>query len=557
MGDQSRPVPVPPGPGPQPPPQMPHGMADQRQPGIVQQNQIPANVMGNLPPVTREEMQRVRMSNPQYAQMPEPQLRACLTAYRHNEARKRLGLSQAPQNNQQFTFMPGQTSAQPPQLGQARPQQHQTGTAPPTAAAQPPQLRPGMTGTRTQPTPTPRGTAQAVPPAQVTVTNQLPGKGIKRVNENEVTEIRNPNLATNSAMQQQGGTGVSAPPFRILSKEEVSRLSPEQQKAYRERQNQQQQQMFFNHIGRLTDEVRRTTPGLHPLVMDAPSQARIAEVLTAPGTRQMLARFNVFLYQYFLMTKNSDDVKQLLSYKINLFPQYTPASIKTGTWEPADQFSITPDYAAKAVKDLLARFSHVMSRVGLQQPATGATTPADASGSHPLSADNLKKHQDMQAAQRAKRPAQEVPPAPTASRPPFTFTDTSPRGQGTPRYAPAGLKQGLQQEDLKLPSKRQKKAHQDNAPSTPVVGQATAAMSPQAPKMEKPDELPFKCTVAGCDYQDKGFSTKNDLDDHSNIAHKPAEEHIADPLAFFLESMRDGLGLDENGELKAKPRWRC
>jgi hypothetical protein len=166
----------------------------------------------------------------------------------------------------------------------------------------------------------------------------------------------------------------------------------------------------------------------------------------------------------------------------------------------------------------------------------------------------LKKHQDMQAAQRAKRPAHEVPPAPTASQPPFTFNDASPRGQGTPRYAPVGLKQGLKVEDLKMPSKRQKKTHQDNTASTPVGGQGTPAMSPQPVKMKKPDELLFKCPVGGCAFQDRGFATKSDLDNHAKTAHKPVEEHIADPLAFFLESVQDGLGLDKNCEPKAKPK---
>jgi Mediator complex subunit 15 len=343
------------------------------------------------------------------------------------------------------------------------------------------------------------------------------------------------------------------PLFRTLSKEELSRLPPEQQKAYRDKQNQHQHQMFFAHTSRLSEEVRRTSPNLYPIIMDATSRARIVKILTAPVTKQMLTRFNVFLYHYYLMTRDSDAVKQLLSYKMHLLPQYSPVSVKAGTWEAAEQFSVSVDYVEAAVKDLQARFNHVMSRVGPQQPAANVlnvSSPSDATGSHPLSADNLKKHQDMQAAQRAKRPAQEAPPAPTASRPPFTFTEGSPRGHGTPRYAPA--KQGLQQEDLKLPSKRQKKTHQDNSASTPVGGPVTPTTSPEAAKVKLAHERPFKCTVAGCEFQEQGFAAKNELDKHLATVHKPVEEHIADPLAFFLESLREGLGLDESGQLKTK-----
>ncbi|KAF7509303.1 hypothetical protein GJ744_008197 [Endocarpon pusillum] len=554
VGDPSRSVsgqPGQPGAGPPPPLQMPPNMQDQRPQGLPQQNQMAMSMMGNLPPVTREEIQRARMSNAQLAQMPEPQVRAYLTAYRHSEARKRLGLSQPLPNNQQFTFMPGQTPAQPPNLGPSRQQQPPAGNAPGSVTGLNPQMRPGTTGARSQPTPAPGPGSHPVPQPQAAFTNQQSGRGMKRANDAEMTEVPNPNLASNAGLSQQAGTAQSGPAFRVLSKEEVSRLPPEQQKAYREKQNQHQSQMFFAHAARLTDEVRRASPSLQPLAMDANSRARIVKVLTAPGTQHMLTRFNGFLYQYFLMTRDSEMIKQLLSYRLHLIPQYTPASVKAGTWEPAERFSITADYAETAVKDLLLRFTHVMARVNQQQPAAHAS-PSDATGSHPLSADNLKKHQDMQAAQRAKRPAQEVPPAPTASRPPFAFTDASPRGQGTPRYAPGGLKQ-VQQEDLKLP-KRQKKTHHDNTASTPVGGQATPTMSPQAIKVKVPDVLPFKCTVAGCESHDQGYATRAELDNHSKTAHRPVEEHIADPLAFFLESMREGLGLDENGESKAKPK---
>lgn len=551
---QSRPVSVPPGLETQSAPQMPPNMQSQPQKGAPRHNQVPMNMMGNVPPVSTEEIQRVRMSNPQLAQMPDPQIRAYLAAYRQNEARKRLGITQQPQNNQHFTFMPGQTSAQPPQPGPPRQQQQQqTSTTPAPAAGQFPQTRPGMPGPRPQPTSAQRPPSQALPPSQVAGANKQSGKGMKRASDDEVTEVPNLNLANNPGGQQHPGPGQSAPPFRMMSKQELSRLSGEEQQIYRERQNQHQQ-MFLTHIARLTEEVRRASPGLHAIAMDPPSRARIAKVLSAADTKHMLTRFNVFLYQYFLMTKSPDVVKQLLSYKIHLLQQYTPPSIKSNKWEPADQFSIGADYAENAVKDLLACFNHVMSQGPPQQSIAGAPPPADATGSHPLSADNLKKHQDMQAAQRAKRPVKDVPSAPTASQPPFSFTDASTRGQGTPRYAPGGLKQFVKQEDLKLPSKRQKKTHQDNAASTPVEGQATPAVSPQTAKARKPDNLPFRCAVLGCDFHDKGFATKGDLDHHSNAAHKPVEEQIDDPLAFFLESMRNGLGLDDNGEPKAKPK---
>lgn len=552
MANQSHPFSAQPGAGPQPAPQVRPNFQNQSHTVGPQQNQLTMKMIGNLPPITTEEIQRVRMANPSFDHVSDDQIRQYLTAVRQSEARKRLGLTQ-PQNSQQMTFMPGQNPAQPGPPGMRGQQPPQAGIPPGNPAGENAQIRSGMQGSRSQSTPAPRPASQAASQPQIAGTIQ-PSKGVKRANEDEVIEVSNRNVGKNSALPQQAGGAQQTPPFRVLSREELSRMSPEQQKAYRERHNQHQQQIFYAHMARLTEEVRRTSQALHPISMDAADRARIVKVLTAPGTKQMLVRFNALLFQYFLMTRNQEQVKQLLSYRIHLLSQYSSASIKANTWEPAEQFSITADYAEGAIKDVIAHFNHVlMSRAAPQQPAGSAPPPTEASGSHPLSADNLKRHQDMQAAQRAtKRPAQDVPPAPTASQPPFTF-ESSPRGQGTPRYAAAGLKQGLKQEDLKLPSKRQKKNHQDNAASTPAGGHPTPAVSPQMMKGKKQDELPFKCAKVGCEYHDKGFTTKGDLDNHSNTVHKPVEEHIDDPLAFFLDSTRNGLGLDENGESRAKP----
>jgi hypothetical protein len=551
--DQTRPVSVQPDSGQQQQQALQAAPNTQNHPqqGPPQPNQMPMNVIGNLPPVTSQEIQRVRMSDPQFAQMPDTQIRTLLTAARQNDARKRLGLAQQQQNQQQFTFMPGQTPAQPPQAMPPRQQHPQPGAIPSQAGAPAQQTRPGMPGSRQGPMQGPRPVSQPAQPLQMPLTNQQQGKGVKRGGDDEVKEVPNPNIPARPGSQQHPAPGQPAAPTRVLSKEEVARLPLEQQKAYREKQNQHQFQMFQALVGRLTEEIRRSLPGLRPLAMDASSRARIVNVLTNPQTKQMLTRFNLFLYHYFLMTRNPDLLKQPLSHKMQLLPQYTSDSVKANTWEIAGQFSIGADYAETAVKDLLTRYQQVMSRIGPQPPVSNAPPPPEASGSHPLSADNLKKHQDMQAAQRAKRPAQEVPPAPTVSQPPFTFTDGSPRGgQGTPRYAPGGLKQGLKQEDLKLPSKRQKKTHQDTSALSPVANQPATSMSPQAVKMPKQDDLPFKCGVAGCEFLEKGFATKAELDNHSSTAHKPVEEHIDDPLAFFLESMRDGLGLDGDGQPK-------
>jgi hypothetical protein len=109
----------------------------------------------------------------------------------------------------------------------------------------------------------------------------------------------------------------------------------------------------------------------------------------------------------------------------------------------------------------------------------------------------------------------------------------------------------LKQEDLKLdPNKKRKKNPPGTAVSTPATNQGTPAPvpSPQQTKTRKLEPNSFKCTVTGCEHQTGGFQTKDDLDAHTKTAHKPPEEHIADPRAFFIEHARRGLGLDESGQ---------
>lgn len=199
------------------------------------------------------------------------------------------------------------------------------------------------------------------------------------------------------------------------------------------------------------------------------------------------------------------------------------------------------------MKEMLAKFQQVLERTqlngGLRQPGV------ESSQAQALTPENLRQLQAQEAQRReSKTKGQkgvEAPPAPTASQPPFPFGDQ--RGHGTPKYG----REGLKQEDLKLdPSKRRKKNPPGTAASTPVTNHDTPVTiaSPQQTKAKKPEVLPYKCAATECEYHMKGFATKNELGVHTKEVH----ERVADPRAFFIESTRQGLGLDENGRAKKK-----
>jgi hypothetical protein len=249
------------------------------------------------------------------------------------------------------------------------------------------------------------------------------------------------------------------------------------------------------------------------------------------------------LVQYLGLTNDDAGVKQLIAQRLYILQQYKPNS---KTFEPQEVFSISADYAESAMKEMLAKFHQTFERT--QKPgAVRQPGPPQSQAQQPLSAENLRQLQAQTEAQRKMKgpKANDVPPAPTAAQPPFPLGDS--RGHGTPRYAT----QGLKQEDLKLdPNKKRKKNPPGTAASTPATNQGTPApiQSPEVTKAKKPEVNSFKCTVASCEYQMKGFQSKAELDEHTKDAHKPVEEHIADPRAFFIDQARQGLGLDENDE---------
>lgn len=166
-----------------------------------------------------------------------------------------------------------------------------------------------------------------------------------------------------------------------------------------------------------------------------------------------------------------------------------------------------------------------------------------------------------QANQRRQQQQQNKPPAaPTSEHaPPLPFGSPS----GVPVYHEKA--QGLTADKLQLPNKKQKKNH-PSAASTPAQGTpGSLAGSPQVPKAMPPEvaaakEQPvdvvkpkeevkptIRCPELDCVAGD--FESEEELEKHKQDAHKP----ITDYVQYAIDTLREVLGFDENGNKLPKP----
>ncbi|KIX06297.1 uncharacterized protein Z518_04272 [Rhinocladiella mackenziei CBS 650.93] len=489
-------------------------------PQPMQHPQIPGVPPGPIPfrPPTQQDVQKVRAANPKLANLPDDKIRALLIN-RHRQ----MGMQQQQGQQgmaQQLPFMPPQQGqGNPPgqQFGMQAPNQNQAPSQPNMPAQQQPRPPSGQAPGQPRPSQTP------VPPEN---------KALKRPNDDDVIEMPNP--ALNKPAPPHMDLTKAQQSHQALTKEQFNALDPAKKQQY---MNFQRQQAAMRKVMELTKEVQASMPKLRPITnMDQASRRRITMILTSDNVKNMLGRFDSFLIAFYRIESNDAAIKQLVLQKMQLFSQFKPQTLQNRTFEVADHFSITADTAEAIINNITAKFQQTAAQIPQQNKAR--PQPAQ------LTPENLSLLEAQEQDRRKSLKANQVPPAPTATQPPFQIGD--PRGQGTPRYANAGLKQ----EDLKLPTdpKRRKKNQQQTA-TTNAAASATATpsvtTSPQAIKMPKPVET-FKCPVNGCEHQLKGFPTQAELNQHHNVAHKLDMEPVTDPLAFLHESLRSAFNLDEN-----------
>lgn len=178
-----------------------------------------------------------------------------------------------------------------------------------------------------------------------------------------------------------------------------------------------------------------------------------------------------------------------------------------------------------------------------QQPQQGTPQAQPA----PLSAANLEKNSqalNKMNQQKGSAKANQVPPAPTATQPPFPFGAASPHGNPSYIGKPKDM-------NLQLPPARKKpklsgqQAGQTSQGATPSPKMNKNA-SPEMRRSEPPKPV-FTCKDPECANSTLSFATDQALQQHVQEEHvKPHE----DPLKFCTEHLALALGLELDGSPK-------
>ena len=316
---------------------------------------------------------------------------------------------------------------------------------------------------------------------------------------------------------------------RALTKEEFNAMPDQQKQIY-------MRQAFGRRVAGLSRQVNATLPPRVPVNMDAATRNRMQAKLKSAPVKEMLSRYDQFMFAYSQIDKTEAELAKLIKYKLQLIPLFDPRSIPDKSFVPNGSFHITADQLEDIINDLASKFQRTFA----QLPKTQVPQPPAQ-----LTPENLSRL-EAQEQERKKSKGSNVPAAPTTTQPPFQFGDT--RGHGTPKYATPGLKQ----EDLKMPAdlKRRKK-NQAGTPRTPVS--AGTAPTPQQPQKAQTAASSHNCNVEGCERQSQPFATQMELDQHNNSTHKIEVEPVTDPLAFLDASLREAFNLDENFKQIKKP----
>ena len=568
----------------------PQGMRQQGQPHMAAQNQPNLSLNGRgISQITPQTIQHARNTISHFHDKSDIEIASALQKHqlqRQQDIANRqgqrpggigasVGPSNVPQPSQSQQIDQGARSQPPGQGGISAPMQDQQ-RQPPTAQAQ--RALSGTNNIQMADSQTQKATPQMS-------SSQQAIRNLKRPNEDGADG----GSLNNLTKQMQAQSSIQQP-----TEDQFRKMTPEQQQEYLSRRRQAtrpavtglSEQDAAHHLPSMWQEILQTTPKPGRLPLNGNDHTRMVAILTLDKTHNMLKRVEPLMKKYFQHTGDRAGTMDLMKQRYIVSMQYKHGTLGT-TFEPVDQFSITPQQLEQCVKNIELKFKEVSDMFGgptrmahakaMQQAQAQAQASAQGKANlayqqhqaqilanaqtqakaqahmqasnppqthagqtqsvpqQPLSAENLQQFQQQQDAQRAKRSG-EIPAQPGASSPH--------NGHGTPVYGQLG---GIKQEDLKLPPdpKRRKKNNQPAAPTTPRKTNA----SPQVQK--KAEEPKHKCVVEGCGHAKKGFSSEAELEKHVGLAHKK-EEQIEDPLAYMMDNVRNALGLDERGEPRVK-----
>ncbi|MCJ1307114.1 hypothetical protein MMC25_000760 [Agyrium rufum] len=305
------------------------------------------------------------------------------------------------------------------------------------------------------------------------------------------------------------------------------------------------------------------------------------------GKRKLLEKSDEVLQVYFVRLRGDERaVKEQLTAKTVLLRQFQDGN---PSGELKASFTMTPQEVSTTIRkvfDFSTKICHEMQRrrdliqqhgkngganahgtmqqsnlINNQQPPQQPATAAQQNQPQPI-VEQAKQQQQQQQLQQppgqkapsapmqrggSNRNHNKAPAAPTTAHAPFSFnTQSPPPPHGVPTYASPGITQ----ENLRLPPGKRRKKEPAPAAAQKESGSMTPASVAKA--LPATTAVTYRCPVIGCSSAQAAFASADALRQHTRDAHETKEPVIENPLAWTLESMRIGLGLDEDGNLKVK-----
>ncbi|CAZ81165.1 unnamed protein product [Tuber melanosporum] len=347
------------------------------------------------------------------------------------------------------------------------------------------------------------------------------------------------------------------------------------------------QRMQINGLMKLLEEEKNSHESRLPLQLDANERGFLRQQLGDESTKNMIRRTDQLLPIFIMLNGPEKLTRELIRTKNLLASQYHP------TGDPKDVFTLSLREFTESRGSLTKYFSYVktnmqnafnkdperakeiqMRALAFANPNGGpfpgprvppASTPQQPqrvsppqaqaqaqqhqqlqvpvppSSENVLSTRNLEKQTNLLALERSRS---------LQSRESQLNARVQAVGSMSPDVCtPIDIKPRISVDDLKFPPARKKRLREPDTVEPPKA---------------KPlgEQKTFKCPQPGCEIGGKGFVTNRELLEHQRWHERETQKAIEeaekrermrkDPVGYFLSSVREGLGLGEDGKPKEK-----
>lgn len=551
--------------------------------GVPQQPGAPtANPLGNLPPntpipdVTPQEIQQFRMSQQNFREAPEEQIKMFIQRLKIQRMRQAMGMVGQPPPGQPTTTAGAQPGALPIASGPQQGMQPGQAVPAPVSAPEPSQtpIAAGPQANR------PHQPNMAAPPNNSAASQP---KNLKRSGDDLEAPIQ-----PNANDQRPTSQPVQLPAGNIpnFTPEQIAKMTPEARQRYEAMRNQNQSPEMARFRTICQEEMKAFEAQRFP---EIPMNADMRNQL-AGGIGKIWQDINKYakaINPWFRATRDEARLRAFLRTRMRVMNQYHPNNNKE---PPALKENLTMtvqdiNHAQALCQSIHKDLASIQRGARPPQPggpATSQPAPQPQQPQHPqqpqqpqpqqaqqaqrteqpgsnqvptpLNEANLAKQTQAlnKAHQRSNSKSGQAPAAPTSAQPPFPLGATSPDGK--PLWVASTP---LTQEKLQLPSARKKIKTANGQASSPAVSSQNA--SPQTKvtspdlKKKEPKATPkpaFMCTESGCEMAELGFPTEEARKQHHQEVHVLPYE---DPQRFMQQSFAAAFGLDEQGRLKPQP----